>query len=151
MDQRYSDGAGVDEIEAEVARARHSFHEGLREATRAGSRAARRFVTPAMIGLGLAGGALLVLALVRLARRPASDAALIRIVVETPRSPKRLLPAVGGAALRWVFERQLQSGSPLALLAGALREPRASSASVMPPFGVASETSRERARFGRSL
>src|SRR5215217_4492389 len=106
-------GDGVDAIEAEVARARLSFEQGLREASRVGTRAARRMVTPALLGVGLAGGALLVLAVVRLARRPASDGALIRIVVETPRSPKRILPALGGAVARWLLERQLRGGGPL--------------------------------------
>jgi hypothetical protein len=112
----------VDAIEAEVARARLSFEQGLREASRAGTRAARRVVTPALIGAGLAGGALVLLALVRLARRP-PDGALIRIVVETPRSPKRLLPALGGAVLRWVLERQLRRG-PLGAFVAALADQR---------------------------
>jgi hypothetical protein len=107
----------VDEIEAEVARARLSFEQGLREASRVGARAARRLVTPALIGVGLAGGALLVLALVRLARRPPADGALIRIVVQTPRSPKRILPALGGAVARWLLERQLRGSGPLGTLA----------------------------------
>lgn len=110
----------VDDIEAEVARARLSFEQGLREASRVGSRAARRVVTPALIGLGLAGGALLLLALVRLARRPPADGALIRIVVQTPRSPKRVLPAVGGAVARWLLERQLRGQGPLGTFAAAL-------------------------------
>jgi len=119
MEQQHANGGGMDELEAEVARARLSFEEGLREASVVGRRAARRMVTPALVGLGLAGGALLVLALVRLARRPPSDAALIRIVVEPPRSPKRLLPVVGGALARWFIERQLRGGGPLAVLASA--------------------------------
>lgn len=119
MDERQVNGEGMDDLEAEVARARLSFEEGLREASLVGTRAARKMVTPALVGLGLAGGALLVLALVRLARRPRSDAALIRIVVEPPRSPKRLLPALGTAVARWVIERQLKSGGALAALASA--------------------------------
>jgi hypothetical protein len=115
---------GVDASEAEVARARLSFEEGLREASVVGSRAARRMVTPALIGVGLAGGALVVLALIRLARRPA-DGALIRIVVETPRSPKRMLPALGTALARWLLERQLRGGGPLAALVGAVTDQRA--------------------------
>ncbi len=124
----------VDEIEAEVARARLSFEQGLREASRVGTRAARRLVTPAVIGVGLAGGALLLLALVRLARRPPADGALVRIVIQTPRSPKRVLPALGSAVARWLLDRQLRGEGPLGALAGALsgaagpsarREPRA--------------------------
>ncbi len=110
----------VDEIEAEVARARLSFEQGLREASRVGSRAARRLVTPALIGVGLAGGALLLLALVRLARRPPADGALIRIVVQTPRSRKRVLPALGGAVARWLLDRQMRGQGPLSALAAAL-------------------------------
>jgi hypothetical protein len=116
-------GGGVEAIEAEVARARVSFEQGLREASRIGTRAARRVVAPALIGIGLAGGALLLLALVRLARRP-SDGALIRVVVETPRSPKRMLPAVGGTLLRWLLERQLRGRGPLSSFAEALTERR---------------------------
>jgi hypothetical protein len=115
----HQNGGRVDDLEAEVARARLSFEEGLREASLVGTRAARRVVTPALVGLGIAGGALLVLALVRLARRPAPDAAWIRIVVEPPRTTKRLLPAVGGALARWLFERQMRNGGPLAALASA--------------------------------
>ncbi len=115
----------VDDVEAEVLRARHSFEEGLREASIAGSRAARRVLTPAVIGVGLAGGALLLLALYRLARRPPSNGALIRIVVETPRKPRNLLPAVGGAVARWVIERQLRGNGPLALLGAALADTHA--------------------------
>jgi hypothetical protein len=115
---------GVEAIEAEVARARVSFQQGLREASRAGTRAARRMVTPALIGIGLAGGALLLLALVRLARRP-SNGALIRVVVETPRAPKRMMVAMGGTALRWLLERQLRGRGPLSVFAEALTEQRA--------------------------
>jgi len=128
MDRQLSDQAqaeeGVDDIEAEVERARHSFEQGLREASRVGSRAARRMVTPAVLGVGLAGGALLLLALTRLARRPASDAALIRIVIETPRSPKRILPALGGALARWFIDRQLRRG-PLGAFLSAVADQRA--------------------------
>jgi hypothetical protein len=84
-------------------------------------------VTPALIGLGLAGGALLLLAMIRLARRP-RDGALIRIVVETPRSPRRMLPAVGGAVARWFLDRQLRGGGPLGAFISAVadqRSPRA--------------------------
>jgi hypothetical protein len=115
----------VGDIEAEVERARLSFEQGLREASRVGSRAARRVVTPALLGVGLAGGALLLLALVRLARRPASDGALVRIVIETPRSPKRILPAVGGAIARWLIERQLRGGGPLGAFLSAMTDQRA--------------------------
>lgn len=115
----------IDDIEAEVARARLSFEQGLREASRAGTRAARRVVTPALLGVGLAGGALLLLALARLGRRPAGDGALIRIVIETPRTPKRLLPAVGVAVGHWLLQRQLRSGGPLAALLAAIADPRA--------------------------
>jgi hypothetical protein len=110
---------GIDAREAEVARARLSFEQGLREASRVGTRAARRVVTPALVGVGVVGGALLLLAVVRLTRRP-SDGALIRVVIETPRSPKRVLPALGGAMLRWLLERQLRSGGPLGALLGAV-------------------------------
>jgi hypothetical protein len=116
--------AVVDDIEAEVLRARLSFEEGLREASIAGRRAARRVITPAAIGVGLAGGALLLLALYRLARRPASDGALIRIVVEPPRVSRKVLPAIGGALVRWVIERQLRGSGPLALLGAALGDSR---------------------------
>ena len=119
------DVEGVDDIEAEVERARLSFEQGLREASRVGSRAARRVVTPALLGVGLAGGALLLLALARLARRPASDGALIRIVIETPRSPKRILPALGGAVARWFFERQMHGGGPLVAFLSAVADQRA--------------------------
>jgi len=128
MDGQLSSPTGaedIDDSEAEVARARLSFEQGLREASRAGTRAARRMVTPALIGVGLAGGALLLLALSRLARRPTSDGALIRIVVETPRSPKRLLPAVGLALGRWLLERQLRSGGPLGAFVSAVADQRA--------------------------
>jgi hypothetical protein len=121
MDQQRSNGAGMDDVEAEVARARLSFEQGLREASVVGTRAARRMMTPAIIGVGVVGGALLLMALVRLARRP-RDGALIRIVVETPRSPKRMLPVVGGAVARWVLERQLRGGGPLGALAAAAAE-----------------------------
>jgi hypothetical protein len=110
---------GIDAREAEVARARLSFEQGLREASRVGTRAARRVVTPALVGVGIVGGALLLLAVVRLTRRP-SDGALIRVVIETPRSPKRVLPALGGAMLRWLLDRQLRSGGPLGALLGAV-------------------------------
>lgn len=120
-----SNPSDVDDIEAEVARARLSFEQGLREATRVGTRAARRMVTPALLGVGLAGGALLLLAVVRLARRPASDGALIRIVVETPRSPKRILPVLGGAFARWLLERQLRGAGPLGVLLSAMTDQRA--------------------------
>lgn len=117
---------GVDDIEAEVLRARLSFEEGLREASIAGTRAARRVLTPALIGAGLAGGALLLVALYRLTRRPPSDGAFIRIVVEPPRTSRKLLPAVGGALARWVIERQLRNGGgALGLLGAALGEQRA--------------------------
>jgi hypothetical protein len=125
MDGQLSNPTGVkdiDHIEAEVARARLSFEEGLREASRVGTRAARRVVTPALIGVGLAGGALLLLALSRLARRPPSDGALIRIVVETPRSPKGLLPAVGLALGRWLLARHLR---PLGAFVSAVADQRA--------------------------
>jgi len=116
---------GVDDIEAEVLRARLSFEEGLREASLAGTRAARRVITPALIGAGLAGGALLLVALYRLTRRPPSDGALIRIVVEPPRTSRKLLPALGGALARWVIERQLRNGGgALGLLGAALGEQR---------------------------
>lgn len=115
----------VEHVEAEVERARLSFEQGLREASRVGSRAARRMVTPALLGVGLAGGALLLFALARLARRPASDGALIRIVVETPRSPKRILPALGGALARWFIERQLRGGGPLGVFLSAVADQRA--------------------------
>src|SRR5262245_45470252 len=115
---------GVDDIEAEVMRARLSFEEGLREASIAGTRAARRVLTPALIGAGLAGGALLLVALYRIARRPPSDGALIRIVVEPPRTSRKLLPALGGALARWVIERQLRGGGALGLLGAALGEQR---------------------------
>jgi hypothetical protein len=117
---------GVDDIEAEVLRARLSFEEGLREASIAGTRAARRVLTPALIGAGLAGGALLLVALYRLTRRPPSDGAFIRIVVEPPRTSRKLLPALGGALARWVIERQLRSGGgALGLLGAALGDQRA--------------------------
>ena len=116
---------GVETVEAEVERARLSFEQGLREASRVGSRAARRMVTPALVGVGLAGGALLLVALARLARRPASDAALIRIVIETPRSPKRILPALGGALARWFIDRQLRGRGPLGALLSAVADQRA--------------------------
>src|SRR5690606_9089417 len=106
MDAQLASPVGVDDIddvEAEVARARLSFEEGLREASLAGKRAARRVVTPALLGVGLAGSALLLLALARLARRPPSNGALIRVVIETPRSPKRLLPAFGMAIGTWLL------------------------------------------------
>jgi hypothetical protein len=119
MEEHQTNGGMDDDLEAEVARARISFEEGLREASLVGTRAARKVVTPALVGLGLAGGALLVLALVRMARRPAADAAFIRIVVEPPRSAKRLLPAIGGALARWLIERQLRNGGALASLAAA--------------------------------
>lgn len=125
MEWQTSNEEGVDDVEAEVARARLSFEEGLREASRVGTRAARRVVTPALIGVGLAGGALLLLALVRFVRRPAPDGALIRIVVETPRSPKRILPAVGGAVARWFFERQLRGGGPLGAFLSVVADQRA--------------------------
>lgn len=116
---------GVDDIEAEVLRARLSFEEGLREASIAGKRAARRVLTPALIGAGLAGGALLLVALYRLSRRPPSDGAFIRIVVEPPRKSRKLLPALGGALARWVIERQLRSGGgALGLLNAALGDQR---------------------------
>lgn len=115
----------LDDIEAEVERARLSFEQGLREASRVGTRAARRVVTPALVGVGLAGGALLLLALARLARRPASGGALIRIVIETPRSPKRILPALGGVVARWLLDRQLRSGSPLGAFLSAVADQRA--------------------------
>jgi hypothetical protein len=114
---------GVGAIEAEVARARLSFEQGLREASRVGTRAARRVVTPALIGVGLAGGALLLLALVRLARRP-PDGALIRVIVQTPQSPKRLLPVLGGALVRWLFERQLRGRGPLGAFVSAVADQR---------------------------
>jgi hypothetical protein len=117
---------GVDDIEAEVLRARLSFEEGLREASLAGTRAARRVLTPALIGAGLAGGALLLVALYRLTRRPPADGAFIRIVVEPPRSSRKMLPALGGALARWVIERQLRNGGgALGLLGAALGEQRA--------------------------
>lgn len=116
---------GVDDLEAEVERARHSFEQGLREASRVGSRAARRMLTPALLGVCVAGGALLLLAVVRLARRPASDGALIRIVIETPRSPKRILPAVGGAVAQWVIGRQLRAGGPLGAFLSGVADQRA--------------------------
>jgi hypothetical protein len=116
---------GVETIEAEVERARLSFEQGLREASRVGSRAARRMVTPALVGVGLAGGALLLVALARIARRPASDGALIRIVIETPRSPKRILPALGGALARWFIDRQLRGGGPLGAFLSAVADQRA--------------------------
>lgn len=116
---------GVETIEAEVERARLSFEQGLREASRVGSRAARRMVTPALVGVGLAGGALLLVALARLARRPASDGALIRIVIETPRSPKRILPALGGALARWFIDRQLRGGGPLGAFLSVVADQRA--------------------------
>jgi hypothetical protein len=116
---------GVDDIEAEVERARLSFEQGLREASRAGTRAARRVVTPAALGVGLAGGALLLLVLARLARRPAADGALIRIVIETPRSPRRILPALGGAVARWLIERQLRGAGPLGAFLSAVADQRA--------------------------
>ncbi|HTV25897.1 MAG TPA: hypothetical protein VMG12_44675 [Polyangiaceae bacterium] len=125
LDEPLSDATGVEDVEAEVARARLSFEQGLREASRVGTRAARRMVTPALLGVGLAGGALLLLAVVRLARRPASDGALIRIVVETPRSPKRILPALGGAVARWLLERQLRGGGPLGTILSAVVDQRA--------------------------
>lgn len=128
---------GVDESEAEVLRARLSFEQGLRQATMVGSRAARRVVTPALIGVGLAGGALLVLALVRLARRPPSDGALIRIVVEPPRSSKKLLPAVGLSVARWLLERQLRADGPLRALASAVWDQRASGRGGAQAFGTA--------------
>lgn len=130
---RDADGS-VDDIEAEVERARLSFEQGLREASRVGTRAARRMVTPALLGVGLAGGALLLLALVRLARRPASDAALIRIVVETPRSSKRILPVLGGAFARWFIDRQLRRG-PLGAFLSAVADQRAAAPSGRRPNG----------------
>jgi hypothetical protein len=128
---------GVDESEAEVLRARLSFEKELRQATIVGSRAARRMVTPALIGVGLAGGALLVLALVRLARRPSSDGALIRIVVEPPRSSKKLLPAVGLSFARWLLERQLRADGPLRALASAVWDQRGPRQPGAQPFGAA--------------
>ena len=113
MERPTSNAEEMGDIEAQVARARLSFEEGLREASRVGTR------------VGLAGGALLLLALVRLARRPASDGALIRIVVETPRPPKYILPVVGGAVARWLFERQLRERSPLGAFLSAMADPRA--------------------------
>lgn len=131
MDAQLASPVGVDDIddvEAEVARARLSFEEGLREASLAGKRAARRVVTPALLGVGLAGSALLLLALARLARRPPSNGALIRVVIETPRSPKRLLPAFGMAIGTWLLDRQLRSGGPLGALLAAVADQRAASA-----------------------
>jgi hypothetical protein len=125
MDELSNPARAEDDIEAEVERARLSFEQGLREASRVGTRAARRVVTPALLGLGLAGGALLLLALARLARRPASDAALIRIVIETPRSPRRILPVLGGAVARWMLDRQLREGSPIGALLSAVADQRA--------------------------
>ena len=73
-----------------------------------------------------ARGALLLVALYRLTRRPPSDGAFIRIVVEPPRTSKKLLPALGGALARWVIERQLRNGGgALGLLGAALGEQRA--------------------------
>jgi hypothetical protein len=140
---------GVDESEAEVLRARLSFEQGLRQATVVGSRAARRMVTPALIGVGLAGGALLVLALVRLARRPAADGALIRIVIEPPRSSKKLWPAIGGSVARWLLERQLRADGPLRALASAVWEQRGSRHDGSRPFQAArGATARDSGRFG---
>jgi hypothetical protein len=146
MDQRQVRD-GVDEREAEVLRARLSFEQGLRQATIVGSRAARRVVTPALIGVGIAGGALLVLALVRLARRPASDGALIRIVIEPPRSTKKLWPAIGGSVARWVLERQLRADGPLRTLATAVWDQRGPRQGEARPFGRGNGIN-ESGRFG---
>jgi len=147
MDRTFSNGGAVDDIEAEVARARQSFEQGLREATRVGSRAARRVVTPALIGVGLAGGALLLLAAIRLARRPPSDGAFIRIVVEPPRSSRRLLPLIGTTLARWVLERQLRGDGPIAALLAAARDPHGSSNATR-PYGAAG--ARDVGRYGRA-
>jgi hypothetical protein len=116
---------GVEDIEAEVERARLSFEQGLREASLVGSRAARRVVTPALVGVGLAGAALLLVAVVRVARRPVSDGALIRIVVETPRATQGVLPAIGGAIARWWVERQLRGGGLLGAFFSGVADQRA--------------------------
>ena len=156
MDRISSNGGAMGDIEAEVARARQSFEQGLREATRVGSRAARRVVTPALIGVGLAGGALLLLAAIRLARRPSSDGAFIRIVVEPPRSSRRLLPLIGTTLARWLLERQLRGDGPIAALLAAARDPHGTphstphgGSSAARPYGAAG--ARDVGRYGRAL
>lgn len=113
-------GFDIRDSESEVARARLAFDPGLREATEAGGRAARRLVVPALWGIALAGGAFALFAVARLAKRRSREHALVRVVVEPLRSQRSLVRAAGAAALRLIAERLLSSMSTS--MSGASRE-----------------------------
>jgi hypothetical protein len=108
----------IADSEAQLARARLLFDEGLREATVVGGRAARRLLVPALWGLALLGGGLALLAISRLARRRPADAALVKVVIQPRWSGVGLLPAVGGGLMRFAAQRWLAAheGSAVAEL-----------------------------------
>ncbi len=123
------------EREDEVRRARLAFDRGLEETARAGTRAVRRYVTPVLWGVAVAGGALALFAIVRLARRRPAETPLVQVTISgidlagTAIPPMRverraahpLLPVLGAAVARAVFQR---------FISGALDSSRLSRSSV---------------------
>jgi hypothetical protein len=106
----------VAEGEEEVARAKLAFDQGLREVSRAGTRAARRVSVPVAWGVALFGGTLALLALARMVRRRSSPQLVIRVSVE-PNPGKSTLPIWSaapmlGSALARLALRRLTADAP---------------------------------------
>lgn len=78
------------------------------------ARATHRFVAPALWGLAVAGGALAVVAVARLARRRSGGHALVRIVVEPPSNGVSWTRAAAAAGARLVIGQLLSSLSVMA-------------------------------------
>lgn len=86
-----------------------AFDQGLREASETGARAARKLLVPALWGAALVGGALLAIAVLRMARRPTYAPALLRVSIEPRLQSRSMLPAVGGAVARFALKRLLEA------------------------------------------
>jgi hypothetical protein len=99
--------------EAEVARAKLAFEQGLREVSRAGTRAARRVSVPVVWGVALLGGAVALLGLVRMVRRRPPQL-VIRVSIEPGKSALPIWSAapVLGSALARVALRRLTADAP---------------------------------------
>jgi len=86
-----------------------AFDQGLREASETGTRAARRLLVPALWGAALVGGALLAIAVLRMARRPTYAPALLRVSIEPRLQSRSMLPALGGVVARFAMKHLLEA------------------------------------------
>lgn len=157
VEQKPSTGGRSDSVEgelaereAEVMRARQAFDRGLEETARAGAHAVRRYVTPVLWGVALAGGALALVAIVRLVRRRPAETPLVRIAISgidlsgigiSPKPEERppahpLLPVIGAAVARAVLQRFSSDAPDNSRLSRAMVQSSRFPSSAAPPTSV---------------